>query len=96
VKPNQAADFDHPTIIRDTDRRTDRPRPCARTIPTERLTQCKAGIGQEEVVEKSQSSNAMQAGFSVMEWEQMAASDLARRKGSSPAVCDAGNELTST
>ncbi|KAH0384435.1 hypothetical protein KCU92_g4462, partial [Aureobasidium melanogenum] len=38
----------------------------------------------------------MQAGFSVMEWEQMAASDLARRKGSSPAVCDAGNELTST
>ncbi|KAG9752993.1 hypothetical protein KCU84_g1367, partial [Aureobasidium melanogenum] len=36
------------------------------------------------------------AGFSAMEWEQLDASELARRGGSSPAVCDAGNELTST
>ncbi|KAH0335216.1 hypothetical protein KCU81_g9093, partial [Aureobasidium melanogenum] len=36
------------------------------------------------------------AGFSALERRQMDASDLTRRGGSSPAVCDAGKELTST
>ncbi|KAG9853675.1 hypothetical protein KCV05_g9870, partial [Aureobasidium melanogenum] len=82
VKPNQAADLDHLMIIRDTDRPTNRPTETVRTNDTDRTTGAMQG--------------RYRAGFSAMEWEQLDASELARRGGSSPAVCDAGNELTST